>query len=95
VVEPNEGDRKTRKVVAGDGLFLLAKFSSYSQWTRIKTEMQIRIYKSYVYRKSEKILTQRRKVNELIIFAPLRDKFHAAIFLLLRVCIGLAVAFTE
>ena len=28
---------------------------------------------------------RRRKVNELTIVAPLREKFHAAIFLLLRV----------
>ena len=28
---------------------------------------------------------RRRKVNELTIFAPLREKFHAEIFLLLRV----------
>ena len=32
-----------------------------------------------------KSLTQMRKVNELITFAPLREKFNAAIFLLLEV----------
>ena len=39
---------------------------------------------------------RRRKVNQLSIFAPLRDQFHAAIFLwLLRFCIDLALAFNE
>ena len=38
---------------------------------------------------------RRRKVNELTIFAPLREKFHAAIFLLLKVFNYLAVVFTE
>ena len=41
-----------------------------------------------VYRKSDKkphAKARRRKVNKLTIFAPLREKFHAAIFLLLHV----------
>ena len=33
--------------------------------------------------------------SELCAFAPLRDKFHPAISLWLKFCIGLAVAFTE
>ena len=33
--------------------------------------------------------------SALCAFAPLREKFHAAIFLLLRFCIDLAVAFAE
>ena len=39
---------------------------------------------------------RKRKVNELTIFAPLRERFHAAIFLLLRVFKNhLAVVLTE
>ena len=78
------------------------KLGRFSKWQPLRhssaNATNLVIVRNRVCRKSGKkphAKARRRKVSELTIFAPLRDKFHAAIFLLLRFLNYLAVLFTE